>query len=69
MLIYANSRWPESVTTNLWPYAIRMANEAINKTPNFKDKARKTPVEIVANSKVMANTKHWKPLGCPVCLG
>jgi hypothetical protein len=45
MLIHANSRWPESVTTNLWPYAIRMASEAINNTPNFKDNDRKTPWE------------------------
>jgi hypothetical protein len=66
MLIHANSRWPESVTTNLWPYAIRMANEAINNTPNFKDEARKAPVEIFANSNVTANPKHWKPFGCPV---
>ena len=66
MLIHANSRWPESVTTNLWPYAIRMANEAINDTPSFQDEDRKTPVELFANSNVTANPKHWKPFGCPV---
>ena len=66
MLIHANSRWPESVTTNLWPYAIRMASEAINNTPSFQDEDRKTPVELFANSNVTANPKHWKPFGCPV---
>jgi hypothetical protein len=66
MLIHANSRWPDGVTTNLWPYAIRMANEAINNTPSFQDKNRKTPVELFANSNVTANPKHWKPFGCPV---
>lgn len=55
MLIHANSRWSESVTTNLWPYAIRMANEAINNTPSFQDEDGKTPVELFANSKVTAN--------------
>ncbi|KAI2502191.1 hypothetical protein MHU86_12243 [Fragilaria crotonensis] len=66
MLIHANSRWSESVTTNLWPYAVRMANEAINNTPSFQDEDGKTPVELFANSKVTANPKHWKPFGCPV---
>jgi hypothetical protein len=66
MLIHANSRWPESVTTNLWPYAIRTASEAINNTPNFKDNDRKTPVELFARTNVTANPKHWKPFGCPV---
>jgi len=66
MLIHANSRWPDGVTTNLWPYAIRMANEAINNTPSFQDENRKTPVELFANSNVTANPKHWKPFGCPV---
>jgi hypothetical protein len=66
MLIHANSRWSDSVTTNLWPYAIRNANEAINNTPNFKDEERKTPVELFSNSRVTANPRHWKPFGCPV---
>ncbi len=66
MLIHANSRWPDGITTNLWPYAIRMANEAINNTPSFQDENRKTPLELFANSNVTANPKHWKPFGCPV---
>jgi hypothetical protein len=66
MLIHANSRWPESVTTNLWPYAIRTASKAINNTPNLKDNDRKTPVELFARTNVTVNPKHWKPFGCPV---
>ena len=65
MLIHANSRWADSVTINLWPYAIRMANEAINNTPSFQDDLKRTPIEIFANTKVSANPKHWKPFGCP----
>ena len=26
MLIYANNIWPEGITPNLWPYALRTAN-------------------------------------------
>jgi hypothetical protein len=38
MLIDANSRWGDSVTANVWPYAIRMVNAAVvNHTPSFQD--------------------------------
>ena len=66
MLIHANMRWPDSVTANLWPYAVRMANDAINNTPCMQDKQRRSPIEIFARSKVVSNPKHWKPFGCPV---
>jgi hypothetical protein len=36
MLIHANKRWPSAITTNLWPYAVRMANDILNATPNLK---------------------------------
>jgi hypothetical protein len=65
MLIHANSRWSESVTINLWPYAIRTANDAINHTPSFQDKERRSPMEIFTNTKVADNPKHWKTFGCP----
>jgi hypothetical protein len=65
MLIHANARWSDSVTANLWPYAIRTANKSINHTPSFQDSARRTPMEIFTGSKVVSNPKHWKPFGCP----
>ena len=40
MLIHANRRWPKSIETNLWPYALRMANDAINATPNMQHKLK-----------------------------
>ena len=47
MLIHTNSRWSESVTTSLWPYAVRMADDAINNTLSFQqDKERRSPLEI-----------------------
>jgi len=66
MLIHANKRWPDSVTANLWPYAVRAANDAINYTPSLQDKGRRSPTEIFTKSKVVSNPKHWKPFGCPV---
>ena len=66
MLIHANARWKDSVSTNLWPYALRYANEAINHTPSFQDAERRAPVEKFSNAKVTSNPKHWKPFACPV---
>ena len=44
MLIHANKRWPTAITTNLWPYAIRMANEVLNNTPSMQDAKRRSPL-------------------------
>ena len=65
MLIHANARWPKAITVNLWPYALRMANEAINNTPSFQNAARFTPVQIFTETKVNPNPKHFVPFGCP----
>ena len=65
MLIHANARWKGSVTANLWPYAIRMASEAVNNTPSFQDPNKRTPIELFSGTKATSNPKHWKPFGCP----
>ena len=66
MLIYANKRWPEAVTTNLWPYAVRMANDSINATPWMSRKDRLSPNQIFDRTGVDENPKHWHHFGCPV---
>ena len=66
MLIHANRRWPEAITPNLWPYAIKMANEVLNDTPNMLDPERRSAVQIFSRAKVHHNSKHQKTFGCPV---
>ena len=66
MLIHANRKWPGNVSTNLWPYALRMASEVYNNTPCFQLEENKTPLQHVSNSDVMINQKHYKTFGCPV---
>lgn len=67
MLIHANRRWPAAITTNLWPYAIRMATDVINNTPRLQDQDKREPVNIFSSTRdVQINSKHWKPFGCPV---
>jgi hypothetical protein len=65
MLIHAKSKWPQEMSANLWPYAMQMANEANNVTPNMNDKHRHSPMELFANTRVASNPKHWQHFGCP----
>ena len=64
ILLHAESRWPKAVTSNLWPYALRTANEALNATPRLKD--RKIPQQLFANSDAPTVLRHFHPFGCPV---
>ena len=65
-LIHANRRWPNAITSNLWPYALRHANDCMNNTPNLQNASKLTPQQLFTATTVMINEKHWKPFGCPV---
>ena len=66
MLIHAAKRWPDCITANLWPYALRQANEIINNSPNMQSKNKETSLEAFTKTKVSINLKHFQPFGCPV---
>ena len=65
MLIHANNRWPQCITANLWPYAVRAASEALNNAPSFQHPKRKSPLQLFSKSEVLVNPKHYQPFGCP----
>ena len=66
MLIHAHSRWPKAITTHLWPYEIRMANDALNSTPNMQHPDKNIPEALFTNTKAIAsNPKHWHHFGAP----
>jgi hypothetical protein len=62
-LIHAIRRWPDAITTHLWPYALRKANATINLAvpPNKQN----TPIEYFSNTKEYQNLRHEHPFGCP----
>ena len=64
-LIHATNKWATCITVNLWPYALLMANDILNNTPQPTDSARRTAEQILSKSVVNINTKHCMPLGCP----
>ena len=66
MILHANKRWPNTITTNLWPYAMKMACEVFNNSPNLSRKDYKTPVQVLSNTDISINPKHYNTFGCPV---
>ena len=64
-MIHAAHKWKGCVTAHLWPYAIKMANDALNNSPSPQDKARRSPEQVFSKTVVHVNSKHYHPFGCP----
>jgi Integrase core domain. len=65
MLLHASTKWNSHISANLWPYAIRMANEMLNSTPCPQLETRQTPQQVFDQTKVLPNPKHFKPSRFP----
>ena len=65
MMIHATHKWKTHTTINLWPYALRLANQSYNNTPLLGLSEGKTPTELFTATEVDDNPKHWHPFGCP----
>ena len=65
MMIHAQQKWPGVVTPNLWPYALRMACDNVNETPNMMDEYKRSPEQLFSQTLVHVNLKHKKVFGCP----
>mmetsp|Transcript_24150 Transcript_24150/g.43630 ORF Transcript_24150/g.43630 Transcript_24150/m.43630 type:complete len:145 (-) Transcript_24150:400-834(-) len=49
ILLFAQHRWPEAISTHLWPYALRAANDSLNNSPRLSDKV--LPFEAFSRQK------------------
>jgi hypothetical protein len=65
MMLRANDKWPTAQSTALWPYALRLANKALNCTP-CSDNSYRSPIEIFTGSCVRPNLRHLHYHRCPV---
>ena len=63
-LIHAKIRWSEVITANLWPYAIRNANDDICTIPDKMDGTSK--LERFTKSRVSFRLRNKHTLFCPV---
>jgi hypothetical protein len=63
--INAKHLWPEFVTTNLWAYAIQIANNAQNASFILQHHQRETHELLFTNTKVSQIPKHCNKCGYP----
>ena len=64
MLLHAKQRWPSAVTANLWPFAVRMANDVSNTSPGIEGGV--SPIEHFSQVAVSPRVKHSHTFGSPV---
>ena len=64
MLLHAKSRWSEAVSINLWPYALRNANDKICMIPDSLDGTSK--YERFVNADISMKIKTHHTIFCPV---
>ena len=63
MLLHAKHRWPSAITANLWPYALRHANEVHASSPRLLDQV--SPMELFSGVSVQPKLRHFHTFGCP----
>jgi hypothetical protein len=63
-LLHAKARWPTAIEINLWPYAIRNANDIRNTIADKDDGS--SPLERFCRTHVSPKLRHNHTFGCPV---
>jgi hypothetical protein len=63
-LLHARQRWPQAISTALWPYALRHAAHLSNVLPSGKD--GKSKLELFSGIKVGSNMRFLHTFSCPV---
>jgi hypothetical protein len=63
-LLHAKARWPSAIEINLWPYALRTANDIRNTIPDKDDGS--SPLERFCKTDVRPKLRNYHPFGCPV---
>jgi transposase InsO family protein len=64
LLLHAQRRWPDAISTHLWPYALKAANDSRNNTVTHKyDECPMSRFCRTARVPPICNQHHF---GCPV---
>lgn len=63
-ILHALNLWPDAITINLWPYALRKSAHDLN---HIKRKGTdKSPMERFSGTDIMFNIKYFHTFGCPM---
>lgn len=68
MLLHAKQRWPEAVTANLWPFALRHANDVFNASSSIaKGSKGVSLIEKFSQVQIAPRLKPAHTFASPVC--
>ena len=62
-MLYAMNKWRKMVIINLWPYAMRHANDEANATPRKGQEL--SPLELFSGVQIAPKLRHFHAFGCP----
>ena len=62
-MLYAMNKWRKMVIINLWPYAMRQANDVANATPRKGQEL--SPLELFSGVQIAPKLRHFHAFGCP----
>ena len=62
-MLYAMNKWRKMVIINLWPYAMRHANDIANATPRKGQEL--SPLELFSGVQIAPKLRHFHAFGCP----
>ena len=62
-MLYAMNKWRKMVIINLWPYAMRHANDVANATPRKGQEL--SPLELFSGVQIAPKLRHFHAFGCP----
>jgi hypothetical protein len=65
MMLHASICWPTSQSVSLWTYAIRVAVDVMNSTPQ-EDGVKMLPLQKFTGSNALPRLKDFHTFGCPV---
>ena len=62
-MLYAMNKWRKMVIINLWPYAMRHANDVANARPRKGQEL--SPLELFSGVEIAPKLRHFHAFGCP----
>jgi hypothetical protein len=64
LLLHAQRRWPDAISTYLWPYALKAANDSRNNAPTRKQDT--CPISRFSETARVPKIQNQHHFGCPV---
>ena len=64
-MIHLKHKWKAIEVAPLWPYAMRIANECLNNSPNMQHPSKLSAAQLFGTTEIDENPTHRQPFGAP----